>query len=1807
MSTPQAQQDAIAIIGLAGRFPKAGDVEQFWHNLRNGVEGISFFSDDELEAAGISFPRNNPNYVKARGLLEKADHFDAAFFGINPKEAEIMDPQHRLFLESAWEALENAGYDPERTEALVGVFAGMSMNTYLLSNLATRPEILDLVGHYQVMLANDKDYLPTRVSYKLNLKGPSVSIQTACSTSLVAVCVACQNLLNFQCDMALAGGVSVTFPQLKGHLYQEGGIVSADGHCRAFDAKAQGTVPGEGIGLVVLKRAEEALADGDQIYAVIKGFGINNDGSLKVGYSAPSEDGQADVIAMAQAVAGFEPESIRYVVTHGTGTPLGDPIEIAGLTKAFRAGTNANNFCAVTSVKTNIGHLDAAAGIAGLINATLALHHKFIPPSLHFETPNPKIDFANSPFYVNCRPAEWKAGPTPRRAGVSSFGIGGTNAHVVLEEALNIEPSASSRPQQLVLLSARTAPALDAATANLAEHLKAKPELNLADAAYTLQTGRRAFSHRRMLVCRDTKDAAEALQTRDPKRVLARVSEEQNSPVVFMFPGQGVQHVKMGAELYRTEAVFREQIDACAEILQPQLGLDLRKVLYPADDKMDEAKAQLTETRLTQPAIFSVDYALARLWMSWGVQPQAMIGHSVGEFVAACLAGVFSLSDGLNLVAARGRLVQEQPAGAMLAVRLEKKEVEPLLNGKLSLAAVNSPSVCVVSGPSEDIASLQQQLRGRGVASQPLLTSHAFHSAMMDPVLRPLGELVGRITLKPPRFPYISNVSATWITEEQALNPDYWSQHMRQTVRFAEGIAELLKEPRHILLEVGPGQALSLLARQCPTGNGQPQIVSSLPMPQSRQTDSEVLLAALGQLWLAGATIDWAGFHHREKRRRVPLPTYPFERKRFWVEPGKPLLVQQSQSAAVNNGAMESARPSETPRTSIPVRRSAAAPPGRKESIAAMLQALLSELSGLSVRQMAHTITFMEMGFDSLFLTQASQAIEQRLGVRVAFADLLEKFSTLDLLAEHLDQTIPPDKDLTSPPEPKGAPVPVGPGAVRIGARGDLEGVLAVPLTEAQKELWYATLMGEKASCVFNESMALSLRGSLDLEAMRKAIQQLVDRHEALRTSISPVGDEQQIFPRVKIEVPLIDLSALEPSQREARFNALMAEAASEAFDLSKAPLLRCRVVRMDPEFHYLIFVIHHIICDGGSVLILVGELAEFYSAIREGLAMEPLSPVQFSEYARAHARSRGSAARLADEAYWLSEFAAAPPHLELPADRPRPPKLGFNAAREFKSIAPALWQDLKRLSAQNNCTLFTTMLAAYYVFLHRLSGQDDIVVGVPMAVREGIEKLVGHCVNFLPLRAHVAGNPRFTDFLGQVRKTFFDAFDHQNYTFGSLIQKLNLPRNSSRMPLLSATFNLARSRGELNLAGLKTKLVPNPKCFANFDITCDIIERDGQLDAVFTYNTDLYDRETVQRWLRHFHTFLEEIAAHPRQRVGELSVLSVAERNQVLVEWNQPGMQQARTQWLQQMLEAQPETAALRLDGAHVYILDAYQQPVPIGVAGELYLGGEIVARADLDASSFAPERLVPSPFSDSPATRLYRTGSWGRYRNGGQIEFLGQLEQQIQIGGYRIEPSRIETVLGQHPQVRQCVAASRKGDSGKLELVAFVVRNNGQPLGVSQLRDFLSEKLPEYLIPARFVFLDKLPLLPNGKVDRAQLPAQVEELIDAEIQEAPSMSATEKILADIWAEVIGLKEVGNHDNFFELGGHSVLVTQIIARVRKIFHVDLNLRTVFESPTIAALAGEIEAALIQQLEDLPENEAQQLSRTAELITEETR
>ena len=2653
--------EGVAIIGMAGRFPGARNVAEFWRNQLNGFEAISHFRVEDLEDPNAAELARDPNYVLARSVLDDVDFFDPEFFGILPREAELMDPQQRLFLESCWEAFEDAGYDPYKYPGAVGVFGGTSQSSYFLTRLCNNPGFIPnytgayQVGSYPEMMGNNPDFLCTRVSYKLNLRGPSFTMVSGCSTSLMAVVQACQSLLTYQSDMALAGGVSITFPQKRGSYYQDGGMISPDGHCRTFDADAQGTVFGAGVAVVMLKRLEDALHDGDQVYAVIRGSASNNDGSAKVGYTAPSVEGQARVIALAQEAAGIDPETIGYIEAHGTGTPLGDPIELAALTKAFRHKTSARRFCVVGTAKTNVGHLDIAAGVTGLIHATHVVRHGVFPPTLHFKKPNPKFDLGSSPFYVNSELTEWKSDRAPRRAGVSAFGVGGTNAHLVIEQAPARKLDTPTRPVELLVLSARSEAALDRATDNLTQHLRANPDVSLADAAWTLQVGRRPFPCRRTVVASDVTEAITALSKRDHKRMQTRVRPNDNPPVYFLFPGQGSQHANMAREIYQTERVFRETVDRCAEILRPHLNTDLRSLLYPPEGASEEAKKRVTDTVVAQPAIFVVEYALARLWMSWGIRPQAMLGHSVGEFVAACLAGVFSLEDALGLVAARGKMMQDVALGGMLSVRLPESEVRSRLNGTLSLAAVNSPSLCVVAGPFDALDHFEQELAREGIACRRLVTSHAFHSAMMDPIIEPFTARAAQIDLNPPQIRYISGVTGTWITDEEATDPTYWARHFRQAVQFSTGVTELRKNPNGILIEVGPGNVLATLARQNIGAAADQIIVSSLSDGYSGDGDAASLMNALGSAWMGGVQPDWIAVHAGEDRQRVSLPTYPFERKRYWLEtPAIP-----SNTAARTPAPSEFA-PSDTMRLPIledqravnPITESpasAASAPSRVTKLRAMLAEIFEELSGVDVLQADSSATFLELGFDSLFLTQVTQSLQTKFGLKITFRQLLGDQCTLDALAEYVDGKLPtelfaepapilpsrsaipaagttpvysvtaelpnamssgnggapvsespverlmreqlqamnqlfakqleaisrvssagtvpppalPSAAAAAPPvqAPKVGPVsaaaeketkelkgftpfkplpkgpsaeltarqqahikalverytrrtagskqktqeyrqvladprvvagfrsewkelvypiiavrsegshlwdvdgneyvdilngfgpimlghrpdfvekaierqlhegfeigpqtllagevakaiceftgneratfcntgseaviaamrlartvtgrskvvffagdyhgmfdevlvkgikkggvpvavPVAPGIPRenvtnvvvleygapeslewirqnakdlaavmvepvqtrhpdlqpveflrelrnitqqsdtclvfdevvtgfrvhpggcqalFGIRADLAtygkvlaggmpiGILAgkakymdaldggawqygddsypevgvtffagtfvrhplalaaakavlqyfkeqgpalqqrltertgdlvrrlneifrknevpthvenfasvfyftfpadfkfsslfyyhlrdkgihllegfpcfmttahvdadmdrivrafeetvaemqeggvlpeptgrvphskiieqpvltaaaasvssqgveEPMTESQLEVWLSDQLGKEASCSYNESFTLHMRGTVNEPALREAFKQVIGRHDGLRATFDSEAKSERFAPRLDLDIPVLDLSALSQAERQARVQQLVEEDAHTPFKLDQGPLVRAKLVKMEARYQLLLFTSHHIVCDGWSTNVLLDEVAKLYNAINKGVACDLPTAVSFAAYARSQSNFFNSQEGMENEKFWIEQFREPVASLDLPTDRPRPAVREFAGATYRKKIGADVYNSIKRLGARQKCTLFVTLLAGMQILLSRLTGQDDIVVGIPSAgqslVEEGV--LVGHCVNFLPLRGLTIGDPTAATYLAQVRQSLLAAYDHQNYTYGRLVRKLTLNRDPSRLPLTEVQFNLERVGEGLHFDGFDATVDPNPKSFVNFDIFLNVVESKDGLILDCDYNTGLYDEATIARWLGHYEALLEGMVADVNQRVSELPILTESERRQILADWNATQADYARDACVHQLFEAQasacPKAVAvafgdqkltyeeldrranqlanylrklgvkpgvmvgvfverslemivallgvMKAGGAYVpmdptypaerisfvltdagvpvlltqekltqslpasasrmvcldahwseiaqesasiphaavasedlayviytsgstgkpkgveishravvnllssirkrpgldstdtlvavttlsfdiaglelflplcvgaklviasrevaadgsqllaqlvssgatvmqatpitwkmlleagwdgnprlkvlcggeafprelaneltkraasvwnmygptettiwsataevkegtgpvligppidntqfYVLDGHGQPAPLGLAGELHVGGDGLARGYFHRPELTAEKFTRNPFRSEPNARLYKTGDLMRRLPGGGLEFLGRLDNQIKLRGFRIELGEIETALVRYPGVREAVVIVREDVPGDKRLVAYLTSDQ-QALTVTAVREFLTGKLPNYMLPSAVIRMDVMPLTPNGKIDRKALPAP--DVAPARQREfVPPRTDQEKMLAAIWAEVLHIEQVGVQDNLFELGADSLHIFQIAARANKA-GIKLAPAQFLKYRTIASLLAHMEA-----------------------------
>lgn len=983
----------VAIVGMSCRLPGASSIEEYWQLLSEGREGISFFCKNDVPSDIDTTIKDNDLYICAKGMVSNPEFFDASFFGIQQKVAEVMDPQIRLFIETAYNALEDAGYTPDGQNGRVGVFAGMGRSLYLRNNILTRPDIIDQVGELQIDLGNEKDFLATRLSHLLNLKGPSINVSTACSTSLVATIMACQALQRGDCELALAGGCEITIPVYRGHLHQEGAIFSRDGHCRPFDADATGTVFSDGAGVVILKKLSDAIADNNNIYAVIKGGAINNDGSKKVSYTAPGVDGQVDVILSAQKLSNVPAETISYIETHGTATPLGDPIEIESLNQAFSKSTHKKQFCAIGSAKSNIGHTGVAAGIAGFIKTVLMLHHKTLVPSINFSKPNPAIDFESSPFYVNTKHSLWETGSQPRRAGVSSFGFGGTNAHIILEEAPLPEKSGPSRDCQLLLFSAKSSGALESMIRNTGTFLDKNNHVNLADCAFTLKTGRESFSYRKMITGRSHKEISEKISQMSHPFPIVTVDTTKKPSLVFMFPGQGNQYIGMGQQLYKKEATFREAFDTCAASLQKVMGEDIKKILFA--ETSEAAQERLRNTFYAQTTIFAIEYALANLWMSWGLKPDVLIGHSIGEFAAACISGIMHIEDAATLVAVRARLMSELPSGTMISVRLSEDEILPMLGNEMSLAAVNSPSLCVVSGPQNASEKFIKECGKKEIICRPLHTSHAFHSSMMEPAIPMFEKEICKIKLSAPKIPVISTVTGCLLTDKEALDPQYWARHMRVTVRFSNAVQHILStEGKTIFLEVGPRATSTVLARQQIKDQKRQVAMASLGESGEIEDEAEELINTAGLLWEHGLHLDWNLFYKDEKRNLVSLPPYPYNRKRYWIEPAVRctstdnlnVISEITPAACVDNCLVET--------TSAAV---------SSDNVTHTLVSMVASALGCTVDTIDTQSTFLQLGMDSLFLTQLAQRLKSNFGIQVSMRQLMRNLNTIEKLALHIN------------------------------------------------------------------------------------------------------------------------------------------------------------------------------------------------------------------------------------------------------------------------------------------------------------------------------------------------------------------------------------------------------------------------------------------------------------------------------------------------------------------------------------------------------------------------------------------------------------------------------------------------------------------------------------------------------------------------------------------------------------------------------------------------------------------------------------
>jgi amino acid adenylation domain-containing protein len=1966
------QGSDIAVVSMAGRFPGAHTIEEFWTLLKEGRETISFFTTEELDASLPDDLKNNPDYVKARGIIDQAEAFDAGFFGIQPRLAELMDPQQRVFLEIACEALESSGYLSSKYKGTIGVFAGTGNNTYYLNNVQGHTDLIGQVGSFQVMTANEKDYIASRIAYALNLKGPAVSVLSACSTSLLAIAEAVGSIRKGQCDMALAGGVSVTVPIKSGHIYQEGAMYSRDGHNRSFDADAAGTVFSDGAGIVLLKKLDQAIKDGDTIFSVIKGVGMNNDGGGKGSFTAPSAEGQAGAIRMAIIDAGVDPARISYIEAHGTATPLGDPIEIEGLNLAFGPQEKAQ-YCALGSVKSNIGHCTAAAGVAGFIKATLALHHKKIPASINFKTPNPHIHFQQSPFYVNERLQEWQMDGS-RIAGVSSFGVGGTNVHVILEEypLPSIDKPKNlglKKPLQLISWSAKTEKSLEAYAWKLAGHLGRQEAIDIADLAYTLQTSREQFNFRRFLVVADQKELLEKLKLPPSPQEHFSLKEHMDG-VVFVFPGQGSQYLNMGRELYEQESVFRQAFDDCAELLIPLMKEDIRNIIFPIQID-SEAEHNIHNTYYTQPALFTIEYALAKLWMSWGIQPAAFIGHSIGEFVAAHLAGVFNLQDGLRLISSRGRLMSKLPIGSMLSVRLEEAKIRPLLPENLSLAAMNGPNLSVISGPENIVKEFSELLTAQSIPNKLLQTSHAFHSSMMEPIQADFEELASSIPMHEPWIPIVSTMTGTWIGNGEMTKPSYWSDQLRKPVRFTEAIKCISEKGNLLMLESGPGRVLSNLVKHQGIKKNIPTVASL--DGEDGKSDCHALLKAMGQLWINGIEPDWQLFYKGQYRVIIPIPSYAFDRIRCWVDPVSPLQTT-IQAPVEHHGVTLSSAFLSAENKTVQINKD------RKSVLIEKLKKIFETASGIEMESVSSDRHFIEIGFDSLLLTQVALNCKKEFGLPISFRQLNETHPSLELLAGYLDEQLPREEFheeqkldgkeepssiqylstqiemlarqvavLQKGEKPAGSPAkPVGSGqrpgtqdqqlseeektelrkpfgatarierqatalnkkqqaflvelirhynqktrlskdytqehrsymadprvvsgfkpltkelvysivvnkskgcrlwdldgneyidalngfgsnllgyqpeiitqalyrqidkgyelgpqhelagkvckliceftqfersalcntgseavlgAMRIartvtgrsmivafsgsyhgivdevivrgtknlksfpaapgimpeavqnmlildygtaeslaiikerahelaavlvepvqsrrpefqpieflkalrkitsesgtalifdevitgfrmhpggaqaifGIQADLGtygkvvagglpiGIIAgkklfmdaldggfweygnssvpesgvtyfagtfvrhplalaaslasleymkgkgprlqasinektrtladalnqiciqnglsvfiaqfgslwkikfkeevpygellftlmrekgihiwdgfpcflteahtdkdvktisdkfeesvkelleagfftsikafhfMPSIEPQKEIWISCLLGgPDASRSYNESVSLRLTGLLNLHAIERALKEIIHRHEALRSTFSEDGKQICVYRDIPLTLRVENLTDKDQVDQEALIMAFTKQNALEVFDLVKGPLFRADLFILSEEEFYLTLTAHHIICDGWSLGIILQDLGKYYKAFNGNVVPELKLTPSLNDYAEMQSRFAETEEYRNIEQYWLKQFQQSVPVLDMPTDFPRPQARTYKSHRMDFPLEPDLVNAIKKMGVQSGCTLVTTLMAAYEVLLQQITGQEEIILGIPAAGQSvtGLYDLVGHCVNLLPMRSHPEGKMLFSEYLKQRKSQVLNDYDHQQITFGSLLQKLNIARDRSRIPLIPLTFNVDLGLDDgVEFPGLKYEMIYNPREYENFEISLNVSGALDNLYVQWSYNTQLFKESTIRMMMKSFENLLHRLVVEPGIRIIDL------------------------------------------------------------------------------------------------------------------------------------------------------------------------------------------------------------------------------------------------------------------------------------------------------------------------------------------------
>jgi SagB-type dehydrogenase family enzyme len=1436
----------IAVIGIVGRFPGARHLDEFWENIKSGEESVSHFTRQELLEYGVEPALlDTPNYIRAKGIMEDIEVFDARFFGYNQYEAQRMDPQIRIIHECAWHVLEDAGYDPDTYDGLIGLYAGASIDAnWTAHSLLNQP--MDNLIIVENALIGCKDFLSTLVSYRLNLRGPSYMLYTSCSTSLVATHLACRSLLTGECDIALACGITVTLPKKSGYFCKEGMAYSTDGHIRPFDEKANGTLFGDGVGMVALKRLEDALADGDRIHAVIKSSAVNNDGRRKVGYVAPSSEGQEEVIKNALYLAEIEPETIGYVEAHGTGTLVGDPLEVQALINAFN--TDKRQYCAIGTVKANVGHLHAAAGTAGLIKAILAIKHKTIPPLVNFDRPNPKIDFENSPFYVNKEPLPWKSNGAPLRAGVSSFGIGGTNAHLILEEAPAAGQSmghagneSGDRSYQLILLSAKTESSLFRAAENLADYVRRHPEIDLPDIAYTLQKGRRAFQYRKMLVCSDTRELIEHLSSVGSTSMV----QTENNPVIFMFSGHGSEYVNMGLELYCGESYFRKDIDRCFALLETIIGSNIKDNLYPAPwgERPGETgkikKNQILQTRYTSSIKFIFDYCLARLIVHWGIQPGAMIGHSFGEYVAACLAGVFTLEDALKLLVLRGKLFENLDKGTMMRVFLSEVQIKEQLNvigltGDISLAAVNMQNLCVVSGTIEAIDGFARQLDKDGHRYQKLWVQRAGHSKMVEPIMKEFQESAAGIQRHKPKIPYISGLTGTWITPEQATDPAYYSRHMRETIRFFDGLTQLFKKENAIFVQIGCDLSLANFVKKHPDKGPENPVLNLIQYSRGKAPDVKFLLEKIGLLWLHGCKPDWNAFYNGEKRCVISLPGYAFDptpylSKAFYsvglsASPGEIITPQQEEK-------IPSDLKTDAPAVFIKRQELKIQPVAPRDEIEQAIAEVWQNCFGL--QQVSIHDGFFELGGDSLLAVQVVRQINQRLNINVPLTEMF-----INVTIAELAQYIRSNPNSESNMETSYPQVTPDPQHLHI----------PFPLTNIQM----AYLIGRSETF---EMGGVSTHGyqeletHMDIRRLNESINKVIHRHPMLRAVI--IGGEQMILKEVpEYHIQVDDLSHLDEDARQQRILQERERMAHFIFQPDQWPLFEIKAFKLSIDTHYLCIGIDVLFSDGASLAIIARDLLAFYESQEDQL---PDLEFSFRDYMLAYEELRETELYQRDKEYWLNKLEDFPSSPALPFKCSPSNITAPHFNRCHRKFSTTDWEKLKKRAKDHNITPSALLATAYAEVLVYWSNQPCLAFNLTLFNRfpfhKNVNQMVGDFTSLILLGLNLKPHTTFWEKAAEVQKVLFEALEHRHYDGIEFIRELSRFHGMINQVVVPIVFTSVLFSSEwvdadaLNRLGeQKMAITQTSQAFIDFQAS----EEDGQLVINWDYVEDLFEEEVI-------------------------------------------------------------------------------------------------------------------------------------------------------------------------------------------------------------------------------------------------------------------------------------------------------------------------------------------------------------------------